>query len=244
MGLISLTWVFCHNLVKFHLVVIEILSFSYSIILLVKADGNHPAVTNCKKNIYISKWLNAKSIVTQSWYNSIERFFQFCTLLFLRRGAILADLFLFNLKKTYCKNHFDTNWVKIHLEVIAILSFSCSVLFLVKANGDHLGMPNCKKKSKRLHTRNILAHTVKPAHAVSCIKGSPVLCGLSNVLPCVLLYIQPVLRGRLPNAVSGRDFAHRSIQYPSIKRSVVRQGQALVVKHQKKCPTGHFNILI
>ena len=50
MGLISLTWVFCHNLVKVHLEVIEILSFSCSVLLLVKADGVHLAVPNCKKN--------------------------------------------------------------------------------------------------------------------------------------------------------------------------------------------------
>ena len=49
MGLISLTWVFCHNLVKIHLVVIERLSFSCSVLLLVKADGDHLAVPNCKK---------------------------------------------------------------------------------------------------------------------------------------------------------------------------------------------------
>ena len=49
MGLISLTWVFCHNLVKIHLVVIERLSFSCSVLLLVKADGDHLAVQNCKK---------------------------------------------------------------------------------------------------------------------------------------------------------------------------------------------------
>ena len=36
MGLISLTWVFCHNLVKIHLVVIERLSFSCSVLLLVR----------------------------------------------------------------------------------------------------------------------------------------------------------------------------------------------------------------
>ena len=72
MGLISLTWVFCHNLVKIHLVVIEILSFSCSMLLLVKADGDYLAVPNCKK-----KWLNAMIIVTQSCYNSIERFFKF-----------------------------------------------------------------------------------------------------------------------------------------------------------------------
>ena len=40
---------------------------------LVKADGNHLVMPNCKK----SKWLNAKIIVTKSWYNSIERFSSF-----------------------------------------------------------------------------------------------------------------------------------------------------------------------
>ena len=110
MGMISLTWVFCHNLVKIHLMVIEILSFSCAVLFLVMADGDHLAVPNCKK----IKWLNTKSIMTQSWYNSIERFFQFYTLLFLVRGAILTGLFLFNFQTTQCKNHFDTNLVKIH----------------------------------------------------------------------------------------------------------------------------------
>ena len=50
-GLISLTWVFCRNFVKIHLVVIEILSFSCSVLLLVKADGDHLAVSNGKKII-------------------------------------------------------------------------------------------------------------------------------------------------------------------------------------------------
>ena len=49
MGLISLTWVFCHNLVKIHLVVIEILSLSCSV--QVKADGVHLALPNCKYKI-------------------------------------------------------------------------------------------------------------------------------------------------------------------------------------------------
>ena len=35
--------------------------------------------------------------------------------------------------------------LQIHLEVIEILSFLCSVLPLVKADGDHLAVPNCKK---------------------------------------------------------------------------------------------------
>ena len=59
MGLISLTWVFCHYLVKIHSVVIEILSFTCSVLLLVKADGDHLAVPNCKK----SKQLNRKRLL-------------------------------------------------------------------------------------------------------------------------------------------------------------------------------------
>ena len=56
MGLISLTWEFCLNLVKIYCVVIVILLFLYSVLFLATADGNHLAVPNCK-NI---KWLNAK----------------------------------------------------------------------------------------------------------------------------------------------------------------------------------------
>ena len=63
MGLISLTWVFYHNLVIIHLIVIEVLSFSCSVLFLVKALRPHLVVPNCKK----SKWLNAKIIVTKSW---------------------------------------------------------------------------------------------------------------------------------------------------------------------------------
>ena len=49
-----------------------------------------------------------------------------------------------------------------------------------------------------------------------------------------------IFMGSHANAVSGHDFSHPSIQYPSIKRSVVRQGQAVEVKHHKKYRTGHF----
>ena len=123
MGLISLTWVFCHNLVKIRLVVIGILSFSCSVLLLVKADGDNLAVPNCKK----SKWLNAKIIITQNWYNSIERFFQFYTMQFLLRDAILTGLFLFSLKTTHCKNHFDTK---------SIIEILCAIFN--NGNGGHL----------------------------------------------------------------------------------------------------------
>ena len=49
MGLISLTWIFCQNLIKIYLVVNKILSFSCSVLLSVKADGDHLAMPNCKK---------------------------------------------------------------------------------------------------------------------------------------------------------------------------------------------------
>ena len=78
MGLISPTWVFCHDLVKIHLVILEILCFSCSVLFLVTADGDHLELPNCKR----SKWLNAKITVIESCYNSIERFFQFHTLFF------------------------------------------------------------------------------------------------------------------------------------------------------------------
>ena len=48
MSLISLTRVFCHNLVKLHSVIIEILSFPCSVLFSVTADDNHFAMPNCK----------------------------------------------------------------------------------------------------------------------------------------------------------------------------------------------------
>ena len=53
-----------------------------------------------------------KLIVTQSWYDSIERFFQFHTLLFSEMNANLTGLFLSYFETTPCKNHSDTNLVK------------------------------------------------------------------------------------------------------------------------------------
>ena len=109
MSLISLTLVICHNLVKIHLVVIEILSFSCSVLYLLKTDGNHLVVPNCKK----SKWLNAKIIVTKSWYNSNERFFQcYILLLFVKDGILKVSSYL--ILKQLIANHFYTNLVKLH----------------------------------------------------------------------------------------------------------------------------------
>ena len=89
--------------------VIEILSFSCSVLFVVTADGDHFAILNCKK----SKWLNAQIIATESWYNSFHReIFILCY--FLVTDAILTGLFLFDFETTQCKNHFDSNLVKIH----------------------------------------------------------------------------------------------------------------------------------
>ena len=108
MGLISLTWVFCHNLVKTHFVVIEILPFSCFVISLVKADGDHLVVPNCKK----SKRINAKIIVIKSWYNSIKRFFRFYTLLFFVRDAIFKVYSYLILKQPIASIILTRNWAK------------------------------------------------------------------------------------------------------------------------------------
>ena len=70
----------------------------------------------CTFTVCLSRQVTIKKklIVTQSWYNSIERLFQYYTLLFLEMDANLTGLFLFNFEKLSCKNHSDTNLVKIH----------------------------------------------------------------------------------------------------------------------------------
>ena len=108
------------NLVRIHSAHIEILSlFSHFVLCLVTADGSHLGTKNCKKK---SKWLHAKFILTQ--VGKIPDSFQFHILRFLVTEAILTGLFLFNFESTPCKNHSDTNLVKIHIVVIEILSFS------------------------------------------------------------------------------------------------------------------------
>ena len=97
MGLISFTWIFCNNLVKILLVVIEILSFSGSVLLLEKADGDHLAVPNCKKKYIMAQCKDYCKTKLVQFHRKIV--FQFYTLLFLVRNAILTCLFVFNLKK-------------------------------------------------------------------------------------------------------------------------------------------------
>ena len=76
---------------------------------------------------------NKKAYCNKKLVRFIDRFFQFHTLLFLEMDANLTGLFSFNFETTPCKNHSDTNLVKIHTAVIEILSFSYSALFLVTA---------------------------------------------------------------------------------------------------------------
>ena len=57
---------------------------------------------------------------------------------FLVSDVILANLFLFNFKTTYCKNHFDTNLVKSIKRLLRNCHFFCAIL--VTANGGHLGI--------------------------------------------------------------------------------------------------------
>ena len=114
MGLISLTWAFCHNFVKIHIEDTGILSFSCSVLLFVKADGDRLAVPNCKKKSKIQNGLMQRLLLYKTGTIPLTDFFQFYTLLFSVRDAILIGLFLINFKRTHCKNHFDTNLVKIH----------------------------------------------------------------------------------------------------------------------------------
>ena len=87
---------------------------------------------------------NKKLFVTQSGYDSIESFFQFYTLLFLEMNANSTHLFLFNFETTPCKNHSDTNLVKIHYAV-RLLSFVIFLFCAIFNNSSHFGIPNCKK---------------------------------------------------------------------------------------------------
>ena len=89
-------------------------------------------------------------------YHTLQRDSLYCpssTILcyFLEMDANLTGLFLFNFESTTCKNHSDTNLVKIHSAVIEILSFSCSALFLVTA-----AILESLTAKKRIYTRNIL----------------------------------------------------------------------------------------
>ena len=87
----------------------------------------------------------------------MQGFFQFYTLLFLVRDAILKVFSHLILKQFIARIILTQIW-SYSLIFIKILSFSCSALLLVSANGGHLGMLNCKK-SKRLHRKNILARS-------------------------------------------------------------------------------------
>ena len=123
------------------------------------AHGSHLGKSNCKKSkLFIKEtfWHKVGSIIT----NGSPRYCLFCVyaILVTVPGGHLDRYILFNFETTQCKNHFDTNLVKIHYAVTEVLSFSCFALFLITPNSGHLVTANCKK-SKRLHTINILAQS-------------------------------------------------------------------------------------
>ena len=86
----------------------------------------------------ISKWLHA-----HSWYDSTK------TVSISQKVILLTCLCLFNFETPRYKNHFGTNLVKINSVVIEIIPFLCFTPFLVTADGDHLGIQNCKKNKKQ-----------------------------------------------------------------------------------------------
>ena len=83
-----------------------------------------------------SKWLHARKIVTQTWYDSIEIFFvpHFCRI--SKEGQLdYFHLISKNKKKNLMQSYFGTHLFKIHSVVIEILSFSCFMLFLSRQMG-------------------------------------------------------------------------------------------------------------
>ena len=76
-----------------------------------------------------SRWLNAKIIVTQSWYKSIERFFQIHTLLFLVIDANLTGP-LFNFETTQCKNNFEIHIAEIVKTIILHVCIKVCINFV------------------------------------------------------------------------------------------------------------------
>ena len=89
---------------------------------LVKADGDHLWCQIAKKQNGL-----------------MQRFFHFYTLLYLVRDAILKVYSHLILKQLIARIILTQIWPN-SLAVIKILSFSCSALLLVTANGGHLGM--------------------------------------------------------------------------------------------------------
>ena len=73
--------------------------------------------------------------MTQNWYDSTEIFsvshFAILVTQDILTGSIVFFFFFFffNFETNKCKNHFDTNLIKIHLAVIEIRSFSSFVIF-------------------------------------------------------------------------------------------------------------------
>ena len=141
----------------------EILSFSCLSLFLVTANGGHLGMPNCKKKKKKkkkkkSKGLHTRNILAPTWIDFIRWFLQY-------RHFRVNAAFSNGPWQPSLQVYFYLILKQLNVRIILtqvksksirrLLSFSCSVLFLVTANGGHFGLPNCEN-SKRLHTRNIL----------------------------------------------------------------------------------------
>ena len=95
--------------------------------------GGHLGMPNCKE----SKWLHARIIVTQSWYNIIEIFFISHIAIFKKKTILILK--------------------QLNARIILVAIDSVVMFFAIfeTADGGHLGFPNCNK-SKWLHAKIIL----------------------------------------------------------------------------------------
>ena len=62
---------------------------------------------------------------------------------------------------------FSHHFVKIHSAVIETLSFSCLVLFIITADGGHLGIENSKKIAKKIEKASYTKHSGTKFESIS-----------------------------------------------------------------------------
>ena len=94
LGLISLTWVFCHNSVKIHLQVIEISSFSCSVLLFVEPLARRSCYNFCSVYVRASVRICPEhNLYTNAWISK-----QFGTAVALEEKCHLKNIFICRLK--------------------------------------------------------------------------------------------------------------------------------------------------
>ena len=144
------------------------------------ADGGQLAMPNCKKKKKKKK-KNQTDII--QWHKVVQfhwDFFNFTFCYFKLWTSSWLVYFLINFETTQCKNHFDTNWIKIHSAVIEVVSFSCFWQFLVMADGGHLVMPNCKKLNW-CHARIIVTRSWQNSTEIFSVSHFPIFRDQSHL---------------------------------------------------------------